>query len=141
MCTGGACVSFRPGREEVVSTLRQWGDESYVAMVHWLNNAMFCVVRGVVSFPSGHAGSAFLQIAHEEQQCGGFRLAINPATTPNSKHTDFRPQFLRKRVKRGEHDRTRAFPPTACNFSHQTVVWGNFRSAPQLCDEYGRFGA
>ena len=33
---------------------------------------------------------------------GAIHLAKNPATTPNSKHIDIRPHFIRERVANGE---------------------------------------
>ena len=33
---------------------------------------------------------------------GAIHLAKNPATTPNSKHTDICPHFIRERVANGE---------------------------------------
>ena len=49
---------------------------------------------------------------------GAIHLATNPATTPNSKHTDIRHLFIRERVANSE------FKP------------GSVRSALKFCDGY-----
>ena len=95
MCAG-ACVSFFSRTQKSV-TLPS-AEEEYVAMAEGFKEAVFLRYIWSFIFPDRDVGCTTIF----EDNVGALHLANNPATTPNSKHIDIRPHFLRERVANGE---------------------------------------
>ena len=67
-------------------------------MAEGLKEAIFLRYIWNFIFPDGDVECPTVH----EDNVGALHLANNPATTPNSKHTDIRHHFIRERVANGE---------------------------------------
>ena len=95
MCTG-ACVSFFSRTQKSVTLSST--EAEYVAMAEGFKQAIFFWYISSFIFPDRDVGCTTIF----EDNVGALHLADNLATTPNSKHVDFRHHFLRERVANGE---------------------------------------
>lgn len=95
MCAG-ACVSFLSRTQKSVTLSST--EAEYVAMADGLKEAIFLRYIWSFIFPRRDVGCT---LVFEDNE-GAIHLAVNPATTPNSKHIDIRHHLIRERVARGE---------------------------------------
>ena len=73
-------------------------EAEYVAMADRMKEAIFLRYLWSFMFPDRDVGCTLIH----EDNVSAIHLACNPATTPNSKHIDIRPHFIRERVEREE---------------------------------------
>ena len=75
-------------------------EAEHVALVAGIKETIFFFLRYIWSsiFPDRDVGCTLVK----EDNVGAIHLAKNPATTPNSKHTDIRHHLIRERVANGE---------------------------------------
>ena len=96
MCAG-ACVSFYSINKTQRCVTLSSTETEYVAMAKGFRETVF--MRCIWSlFPDRNGGCTPVN----EDNKGAIHLAINPATTFNSKHIEVRQHFLRERVAIGE---------------------------------------
>ena len=93
---GGACVMClcRTQKNVALSSM----EAEYVVMADGMKEAIFLRYLWSFIYPNRDVGCTLIH----EDNVSAIYLACNPATTPNSKHTDIRHHFIRERVEREE---------------------------------------
>ena len=96
--TSLACAGYFSKTQQSVTTATS--EAEYSALAHALKEMIF--MRYVWSFALADREVGCTTVYEDNQ--GAIYLAINPAITPNSKHSDIRHHFIRERVERGEFE-------------------------------------